>query len=280
MGGTFRIAIDLGTTIPAGAPVSRDTLPHLAYALARIAEAAQQQWVSYAQGKEALPNGKVIQSRTGEYARSILLRDAGEFAAEVYSDLAYALVIEEGAPRRDLKELLGSSLKVRVSSKGTRYLIIPFRHNHPNSVLGNNMPRAVHEWWNGREASHITGTFERPSGTGAYDIKTRRPVMVPGWRYHWGDRLGKSDLAGLGVAGKTAQRLEGMVMFRRPLNEGGGHSQFITFRTMSENSKGWIVPPRPGLHPAKVTADKFRPIAEREFGAAVEQDIRVLLGGR
>lgn len=278
----FRIAVDISGLIPAGSPLNAATFPHLAFAVKEIAEAALRQWRSYASG-EALPNGKVIQTRAGEYARSIMLRQRGDFDAEVYSDLPYARAIEEGTPQRDLKKMLGSSPKVRLTKDGRRYLIIPFRHNHPNSVLGNQMPQAVHDWWRepDRRPSHVTGIGQRVSGLNASDIRTRGPLMTPSRTYSWGTRLGKTDLAGIGLGGKAGKRYEGMVNFRKPGGEGGSaHSQFITFRVMREDSPGWIAPAREGLWPARTTADQLRPVAEEFFRKAIAEDVKAILGGQ
>lgn len=276
----FRISVDLGQIIPTGSALSADSFPTLSYAVKRIVEAAHQEWVAYASGS-AMPNGKVIASRTGEYARSIQARDIGDFAGEVYSDLPYAKAIEEGAPARDLKRILDSSFKVRLTHDGRRYLIIPFRWNHPNSVMGQNMPEPVWNWWkDGRDASAIAGTYKRVSGTGAWDIKTKAPMTVPGWRYKWGTRLTKGDLEGLGIQGRSADRLAGMVNFRKPNTQGGSsHSQFITFRTMMEGSKGWVTKPTEGKWPARTVAENLRPVAEQAFRRAMEEDIARLLGG-
>jgi len=279
----FRITVDLAHLVPANAPVNADVFPALSFAVSRVAEATQGQWVAYASGLP-LPNGQVIKSRTGEYQRSILLRINGAFSAEAYSDLPYARAIEEGMPQRDLKRMLSSSLKVRVSAKGDRYLIIPFRWNSPSSVQGQNMPKDVWNWWKGKDASSILQgvNYKRRSGTGAYDIKTKLPIMVPAWRYKWGSRLGKHDLEDMGHApnDRMTKRLEGMVNFRQPKTSGGGsHSQYLTFRVMSDRSKGWVVPAQPGKHPARATAQQMQPVAEEAFVAAVEADIARLLHG-
>jgi hypothetical protein len=286
--GEFRIGI--GIAIPAWAPIRREDFPALAYAVRSMVAAAHQQWVEYAQGKAALPNGKTIQSRTGEYARSILVREVSDFSAEIYSDLAYAKGIEEGTPARDMKKILNSSLKVRLTHDGRRYLIIPFRFNNPNSVMGNTLPPSVYKWWSSQTASHITGHGWRKSGTGAVAFQNRTTgsfrqqtghvLDVRSRTYSWGTKLGKSDLDGLGVTGAAAKRLSGMVMFRRPGKTGNAaHTQFITFRVMTENSKGWIAPAREGMWPARTVADTLRPVAEKSFAEAAAEDIQKLLGG-
>jgi hypothetical protein len=282
----FRISVHLPPLMLASA-VTASNFPSLARAVQMVAERAHAMWTAYAAGAPdvngvALPGGP-LKNPIGEYQNSIKLRQIGPFEAEVYSNLPLAKDIEEGAPARDLKKMLDTSFKVRISKKGKRYLIIPFRHNSPNSVMGNNMPKAVQKWWKTAEPSFINNgkiEYKRRSGTGAYDIKTRLPIMVPAWRYRWGDRLGKDHLEALGITGAAAKRLAGMVNFRNPGGDGrkkGSDSQFITFRTMMEGSPGWIVKAKPGKYPARTTAEAMRPFAEKVFAAAMEEDIKRLL---
>jgi hypothetical protein len=232
-------------------------------------------WKAYAQGAP-LPNGGVINDRTGTYLRSITMTMTGDFSALVSSNAPYAEAIESGSPARDMKTMLNSSLKVRVAKDGTRYLIIPFRWNLPNSVMGNSMPQAVHNWWvsDTRENSHITGSYRRVSGTGAYDMKTRKQLTVPGWNYHWGTRLGENDLAGLGLGDRMTKQLQGMVRFRNPKpKEAGQNTQYLTFRVMSEKSSGWIAKAQPGRYPARTVAEAIRAQAEKTFAAVAEEDV-------
>lgn len=283
-----------------GSAFTKDVFPHLAYAVQVIADRCEGTWKSFASGVP-MPNGKSIHSRTGGYVRSIMQRSAGDFSREIYSELPYAQAIESGAPRRDLKTMLNSSLKVRISAAGKRYLIIPFRHSpNPNNVARDNvMPASVHEWWKDKRPSHIVnpkaGIAEmfgiefapgaivqntRPSGTGALDILTRGVVQVPKHEYQWGDRLSRQTLKALGATEHETRRMQGMVNFRKPnANAGGSHSQFITFRTMVEGSKGWIAPAQDGKWPARQTAQIYQPLAEKAFEAAVAEDILRVLPG-
>jgi len=279
---SFAIAVDLGDIIPPGG-LTKEDFPNLAAAVLKITQAAHGQWSRFAEGVP-LPSGRSIPVRTPEYANNILYRMTGDFSGEVYNDLPIAHVIEDGAPAYDMKKMLGSSLKVRVDAKGKRYLIIPFRHYHPNAVIGAAMPQSVHDWWHAekRTQSTVDGIGERQSGTGAYDIKTRAPLMVPQRKYTWGTKLSKSTAEGLGLTKQQASRVAGMYNFRKP--EGGPgygqHSQFITFRVMHESSKGWIRPAREGLHPAQVTAELIRPVAEEAFKRAVAADVAAHTGGK
>jgi hypothetical protein len=282
---TFKISIDFSHLLPVYGAITEASFPHLSRAVQVIAEQAQSRWVEYAHGR-ALPSGMVIHNRTGEYARSIQLKQTGPFSAEVFSVLPYAEAIERGSPARDLKAMLNSSMKVRVTKDGRRYLIIPFRWSTPGAVSvgpSNVMPKEVYNWWRGVPAggdSRVTGSYRRISGTGALDIKTRAPITVPGWRYKWGTRASHDDLAALGLNDKQAKRMAGMVRFRTTKGYGAGSfGKYITFRMMVEGSKGWIAKAQPGRYPAKTVADELRPLAEVAFTKAVEFDIKAILGG-
>ena len=252
--------------------VSVEIFPHLAYSVERLAESAQGQWQAFAQGAP-LPDGSRIGARYGGYLRSIQRQMTGAFSAEVYSDSPYAETIEDGAGERDLKRMLDSSMKVRISKKGKRYLIIPFRWGTPGAVtFGRNvMTQEVYDVMRALRPSRVVRNTTRESGTGAYDIKTRRPYLVAAREYRWGGRLTGGSLPGL----KTSDPMHGMVRFNSPQ---GHHGGYLTFRVMSEGSAGWIAPPRPGRHPARTTAEMIRPIAEKVFSEAVRRDVERALG--
>ena len=255
--------------------------PTVSRAVSMLAKQAQDLWKSYANGAP-LPGGSVIHPRSGKYVNSIEIRKINAFSAEVYSDLPYARVIEEGCPEYDMKKMLDSSIKVRVSKAGRRYLIIPFRWGTPGAEMGNNMSKSVHKWWQGkRERSDITLHTSRPSGTGIYDMRTRRRVTVDAWKYKWGDRLTGETLDQLGHGGtKLGSRMAGMVNFRSPGKRGGSaHSEYMTFRVMSEGSAGWIRPAQPGKWPARTVAEQLKPAMEEALSQALEIDITSLVGG-
>ena len=84
----------------------------------------------------------------------------------------------------------------------------------------------------------------------------------------------------MGITGQAAKRMAGMTNFRQPGGRGGGaHSQYLTFRVMSEDSSGWKAPAIPGQYPAKITAEHLRPMAEPAFKKALEEDVRHYSGG-
>lgn len=272
----IRVAI----VVPLGAALDARTLPNVAAAVARLAEKGQEMWQAYA-GGAPLPDGKRVQSRSGAYLRSIQVRQLGELSYEVYSELPYAEAIEKGSPARDLKRMLDTSAKVRMSKAGKRYLIIPFRHGTPGSTgFGSNvMPEAVHEIARALSPSVVTGMGRRTSGHGAYDIVTRSPMTVAQRKYKWGDRLTAAAIGAAGVHGTPQRRMAGMVKMQGHAESGSKHTQYLTFRVMVEGSPGWLAPAREGLWPARTVARKLTPAAETVIQAAVKADIESFMGG-
>lgn len=277
---TFKVGVII--PIPDGAPITKKSLPHLSYAVKRVAGHGQQIWQGYASGA-ALPDGRQIRARSGGYMKSIQRRELGDFREEVYSDSPYAKPLEEGMPARDLKKMLDTSSKVRVGKTGKRYLIIPFRWDTPGATQENRpMGQEVHDIMRQKAfaASHIIGMATRPSGLGAYDIHTRKMMVVPQRLYKWGDRLKAEHLDEAKVFGVQRRRMLGMVKMQNRIGQGGGkHSQYLTFRVMSEGSSGWVARAVPGYFPARATAEHLQPLAEQAFRAAVKQDVIKHLGG-
>lgn len=293
--GEFRIAVSLITTVPGFAAVNATTFPHLAHAVRDTVERAHRLWADYAAGAP-LKDGRSLTTRTGAYGRSLQVDRTGDFSGRVFTDLPYARAIEYGTAARDLHDILGKSLKVRIAKDGKRYLIIPFRHYHANAVIGRPMPEAIESWWRDKPASassHIKAHAWRNSGTGAYAFQNlttghlrlvrKRVIQVRARKYKWGTRLTADDIAGMGLGKEAERRFAGMVRFQRPpkgKHPGGGHSQFITFRTLKEGSPGWRIGARPGYHIAREVAEKIKPFAEAAFPEAVKRDVERMLGRR
>jgi hypothetical protein len=162
---------------------------------------------------------------------------------------------------------------VRVSKSGSRFLYIPFRHNTPgHGAIGNPMPHSIYGLAKAMTPSRIVGQGSRPSGTGAFSIKTRTHLMVPQNKYQWGASLP----AGLSPKLKPHHKTDihaGMKRFDTSTPGGAKSSSYLTFRTMSEKSQGWIVPAQAGQKIAQGVVDRMKPKAEGAFAEAVKRSI-------
>lgn len=256
----FPIRVDISTMLDATQQlIDESVLPRLSQAVKMVAQQTHFNWI------EAIQRAKLWQGEKDAYAETIDMQMTGPFSAEVWSTYRHAEEIETGRPARDLKVMLNTSPKVRTSRNGTRYLIIPFRHNTPgNDAHAPAMPEHIFHQARDLEASKIIGMGTRKSGLNASDPKTRTHLTVPQARYQWGGRLRVTE--------KADKRFDSMYRFENKTPGGARYSSYLTFRVMSEKSSGWIVPPVPGQNIAKGVADRMRDVAESAFTEAVKRD--------
>lgn len=277
----YSINISVETTqamngmIAASVADARALMPNQAHAIQRLAQMAHRRWLEYASGKRALPSGRQMASSTGSYMSSIKIEDAGELKYVIYSDDPKAAFIEEGFPAFDMKKILMTSDRVRKTKDGRKYLIVPFRHKMPGGgALGVVIPQEAAAFWlaPNRKSSMVTGHYlERSQQDGSQKLVTRQT-------YHWGDRMSRGDLEGMGLDpdSKIGNRLLGMVRFANNEDKGG---QKLTFRVMVEGGKGWLMPRREGNYPAKSAYEWMLQNYEAVMKTALDEDIR-RMGGR
>lgn len=262
---TFRVSFDLGSVLDITAMVNRQVFPLLNQAVRAVAQQTAADW------QKAVYEAKLWSGEKDAYAKSITWQMTGDFSAVVEATYKQAEEIETGRPPRDLKRMLNYSLKVRQSKTGTRYLYIPFRHNTPgNDAHAKSMPQDIFDLAKMLAPSTITGQGSRVSGSGAYDTKSKKLLTVTQNRYSWGQRLP----AGLSEKLKPHHATDihaGMYRFDTSTPGGGKSSQFLTFRTMSEKSTGWIIPAQPGQHIARGVTEAMQPKAAAAFAEAIKR---------
>lgn len=255
----YRITFDLASQMDVSVGINAKVIPLVNQAVHGIAQATAANW------KTAVLRAKLWSGEKDAYAETITYRMTGDFSAMVESDYKHAAEIENGRPPRDLKKMLDTSLKVRLSKDGNRYLIIPFRHNTPGkNATAQAMPKDVFKQAKQLSMSTIIGHTQRPSGTGAWSLKTKAPVMVPQRQYTWGDRLMGADVA---------RKYQGMVRMNTATG-GKKSSAYMTFRVLSEKSKGWIIPAQPGQYIAKGVAENMQPLAVSVISEAVRRTLK------
>jgi hypothetical protein len=263
----FSISIDLAELMEIGPIARAGMFTNLASQVEAVAQVGVERW------KRAALKAPLWEGERQAYAASIRYSMTGSYSAEIVSDYKYVEDIETGRPAYDLKRMLSTSMKVRMSKKGRRYLIIPFRHNTPgNDAHAPAMPEHVYAAAKELSASRIIGGHRRQSGTGAFDVKTRQPYMVAGRNYRWGDRLPPGMTPKKAAHHKTDPHA-GMVRMDAKTPGGKRYSTYLTFRVMVEGSPGWIIKPRPGLFIAKAVADSIQRTAATDFAAAMQRDL-------
>ncbi|MHA0048572.1 hypothetical protein [Deinococcus sp. PEB2-67] len=247
-----------------------ELFPNQVRALQGLAQLAQRRWIEYATGARALPDGRTLSADSGEYASSIKIRADGALKYVIYSDAPHAEWLEYGGPAWDMRKLLGTSDKVRISEDGHRYLIVPFRHKAPGA-LGVTMPQETHSYWlqRDRKSSVVSGHYREQSVQPGGATVTRNT-------YLWGDRLSARDLSDMGLDPEGAARnLVGMVRFQHQ-DRGGS---YLTFRVISDASEnGWQQPAQPGFAPAQATHDFIQQHYAEVMRIALEEDVAGLAG--
>lgn len=278
----YSIQINLGSTMDILGIINKEVFPYLHQAVNAVGNKVAQNW------QEEVYKAKLWSGEKDQYAKSISWQMTGDFSGYVEATYKWAEEIESGRPERDLKKMLNTSLKVRRTKTGKRFLVIPFRHNVKD------MPPELYAQAKALEASKVTGQSMRRSGeitflsrkTGMQaasaaqqakhpfltNMKTKGPMGVAKNHYQWGGRIaagffgpnpkGKHDIA------------SGMVRFDTSSGKQKS-SSYMTFRIMMEGSQGWIVPPQPGKWIARKVASDMQPKAEEAFKAAMAWTLKM-----
>lgn len=284
---TYSVPLGSETILDKTGVIDKTIMPAVNQAVRAIAKATAAEW------QQTVYRAKLWSGEKDAYAESITWRMTGDFSAVVSSDYKYVQDIETGRPARDLKKMLDTSLKVRRTEGGKRFLVIPMRHNTPgNGALAKSMPASVYDMAKQLAASRVVATGQRPSGEVTHlspksgmhpsanqtpylsNPKTKQASMVTARKYAWGDRLTKSMLKAAGLDGPEAKRYAGMVKMDTSTPGGGKSSSYMTFRLMGEWQTGkWVIPAQPGMFLARKVAQAMRPKAEEAFAAAVKKTI-------
>lgn len=262
--------------------INSAVLPLLNQTVRAVAQATTADW------QARVHKAKLWSKEKDAYAESIKWEMEGDFAATISSEYKYAQDIETGRPARDLKKMLDTSMKVRLTKSGKRFLVIPFRHNTPgNNAHAKAMPAGVAAMAKALAASKVVSTTQRQAGEVTHlspkmgmhaaaqqkpylsNVNDRSATMVAKRNYAWGAKLTAGGLKAAGMTPQEAKKYAGMVKMDTSTPGGGKSSAYMTFRIMMEGSKGWIVPAKEGLYLAKRTAEEMQPKAKQAFEAAI-----------
>jgi len=274
----YSIQINLGSTMDILGIINKEVFPYLHQAVNAVGNKLAQNW------QEEVYKAKLWSGEKDQYAKSISWQMTGDFSGYVEATYKWAEEIESGRPERDLKKMLNTSLKVRRTKSGKRFLVIPFRHNVKD------MPDELYAQAKALEASKVTGQTQRRSGeitflsrkTGMQpakrqtpfltNVRTHGPMMVNQAQYKWGGRI-HAGYFGPNPKGKV-DHAAGMVRFDTSSGKQKS-SAYMTFRIMMEGQQGWVVKPQPGQWIARKVRDDMAPKAEEAFKAAMGWTLKV-----
>lgn len=245
-------------------------LQNIEKAVAIASRYVQGTWHQVVMGATQIPGVAEIRANVNlrkMYADSITLGEqinipeAGFCRAMVIALKKISNDLEFGRGPWDMKPMLLNGPKARVSKKGIKYNIIPFRHAVPggtkNTAVGRVMPKEIY-----RQARALKASVE---GKGA----TR-----------WGGKLtgteakhapGKNPSTGYQ---HKSGRFEGMARVEKTY-ERATQSKYLTFRIVSSKSdpQSWYHPGYPAYHIADGVKNYCKPHVEEMILQAAQDDL-------
>ena len=221
--------------------LGNDSFPGLSNAVKISANKTQKEWIKTIQ-KSNTKNGW-----KKEYIRAIHINFEDDLSAEVYADEnKYVNFVENGIKRFDMKPGLINGPKSRQGKKG-RYNIIFFRKGVPGTQHMPAMPKVIYK-------------------------KIKKAELVQ--KYKRGGSKYKAVLTGL--RGETKKKKSGKTSIYEGLTKMGkkGHSQYGTFRVVSQTSTGWMYPGVPGVKVFSIVKNRIKPKIKKILQEGLSLDIK------
>jgi len=266
------------------AALGANRMPATATAVNNATEAVQQRWIDNSMNAFKRPTGAYI---LGIGDGLIYPHENDVYKGAVFNNVPYASAIEHGRQPYDMKNALYTSPKVRISKRGKRYLIIPFRHGVPradgsSSATLQTMPQNIYQ-----RAKNLPFTV-RTGSTIKGGVTRNQYANPPG---------NAGRLQGVGDQGRRSQiavrNPKDLTKFIRRKNpytwksspyanmvrvprDGTGHGYYMTFRVMTEDSKGWIHPGTPPMKLAEKTAREMNPVVQAIIKDGFITDLNML----
>ncbi len=228
---------------------------------------AEEHYRGFLSGREVTPNGRAVKHPTGATARGVRREESGLLTWRIFNPSPVAKALEEGSPERDMKAMLPNAKRVRRGKDGQLYLIIPFRHGTPGTRGMAAMPQSLYDRVVKFKWSRSLGApMNRTSATG---------WTVPRFSYRWNDSVDKAWMEKQGFDAGDIKKFAGMYRMK---GHDGRSSGYLTFRVMSEKSKGWIRPAMPGFFPLRQAIDLALAENMAALERAFEADVATTLG--
>lgn len=259
-------------------------LPNTANAVRQATEAVQQRWIDISLNAFKKPTGGYI---LGIGDGLIYPHENDVYKGAVFNNARHASAIEYGRQPYNMKQALFTSPKVKISKKGKRYLIIPFRHGVPRaggkpSATLQTMPENIYQ-----RAKNLPFTVR--TGSSIRNKVTRNIYANP--------PSSAGRLTGVGNQGRRSQiavrNPKDLTKFIRRMNpytwksspyenmikvprDTTGHGYYMTFRIMHEDSKGWIHPGTPPMKLAEKTTYEMNQVVKLIIGEGFKTDLNML----
>jgi hypothetical protein len=241
-----------------------EIVPSLSKAVRKSANMILREWTTRVRNSPAKEGWK------RNYASAIQVVETGDpLSVSVEVENMYANFVEDGIKRTDLKKALLAGPNAKTFDKsGEKYNIVFFEKKTPGAK-GPAMPKNVYE------AAKALDTYIPPmyrKGSNKYRVnKGRNEMNMQSKR--------ASDLSNRIVSGST-RRLVGPKVpdeYKGLVKTGKkGHTQYGTFRMVTENSQGWIRKRIPKVPIFRPMVEAMGPMIKEVLSKGLEKD---LVGG-
>lgn len=259
--------------------ISSKALPNTYKSFKMASSLIMYTWKSYAMGAPIPGGGKRLKNATGTYAKSIKIRTLTPLNREIYSDSPVAKFIEDGTKEYDMKKTHPFGPRGRVAKntrkdkngnivtrEGDAYLIIPFRHGTPSSLMYSKIPEQMY--------ATIRQAIKNDEISLSNIKKGRRErspnykgELIPRAKYNWGTRITNTGV----------DNLEGMIVADVGTSK-SPRSAYFTFRIISVNSPAnkWIQKARAGRNITRYVVLNTQEIVKELIESGLKKDLGVV----
>jgi hypothetical protein len=220
------------------------SFPGLTNAIKISANMIQKEWIDTIQKSTAKKGWK------SEYIRAIHINFENELNAEVYADEnnKYVNFIEDGIKRFDMKPGLINGPKSRQGKNG-RYNIVFFRKGVPGTQHIQSMAQTTYTKVKKMSKDDVIRRYKTVGIGEKIQLKTKTVKK----------RVKTKTSKGPGGLQKIGSR---------------GHSQYGTFRVVSQQSSGWIYPGVPAIKIFSLVSRKVKPTVKKIMQDGLILDIK------
>ena len=176
-------------------------MSRLQAAVAEAAEYVAAEWKNAAQEAFEYPSGN--------YVDSVVVTQLGPTTYEVICSAPYASALDTGFSEFDMKSKIRTG-KHKFTKSGSAYRIVPFRHGTPGTVTMPPMPKVVFN-----------------------AVKNNEEIPL-----EFAGLMGQNDLSNYQGMVRTSELGKTGQVFQQASGRKARHTQYFTFRTLSEDGEG------------------------------------------
>lgn len=250
-------------------------------AVMEAGEVIREQWISLANDH----------SVSGAYIAHLQSADAVVYpymgerdTVAVVNPLPQAAWIEWGRAGFHLPERWGTRTgKWKETRDGRRYATVPFRHRTPTKDGGGStserrrtqMPLAIYntakrlQHRQAIKASDMVRVGRTAATVGDFGSQSKSYTY---YRQAFDRADAPAEHLGHGYTWKSPQ-YAALTRYTVETHGGGRHTQYMTFRTITEDSPGWYIPPTPAHHYAARALEQAASLIDDLLNRAAEEDM-------